>query len=79
MIVVSSIDISGLRKAHLRQLADYIRARDEIGEQWYSGNREQFEARHVDLLALAATLYELVDNNEKVIAKKSSKRAGRSR
>jgi len=48
---VDSISIRGLRKSHLRQLVAYIRERDHDG--WYYGPREQFERRHVDLLALA--------------------------
>lgn len=48
---VDSISIRGLRKAHLRQLATYIRERDCEG--WYYGPREQFERRHADLLKLA--------------------------
>jgi len=41
------ISLSGLRLAHLRQLASYIRQREEDG--WYYGNKEQFEKRHADL------------------------------
>ena len=48
---VSTIGIKGLRKAHLRQLVEYIRRRDREG--WYYGPRGQFEKRHQDLLALA--------------------------
>ena len=48
---IDSISICGLRKAHLRQLVSYIRDRDREG--WYYGPRDQFERRHVDLLALA--------------------------
>ena len=58
---VDSIPIRGLRKAHLRQLATYIHARDREG--WYYGPREQFERRHADLLKLADWI-EAIANDE---------------
>ncbi len=58
---VDSISIRGLRKAHLRQLATYIRERDREG--WYYGPREQFERRHADLLKLADRI-EAIANDE---------------
>ena len=58
---VDSISIRGLRKAHLRQLATYIRKRDREG--WYYGPREQFERRHADLLKLADRI-EAIANDE---------------
>lgn len=35
--VFESLDLSGLRKAHLVQLLSYLEARDHTG--WYYGNR----------------------------------------
>jgi len=62
---VDSIPIKGLRKPHLRQLVSYIRERDIEG--WYYGNKEQFEARHKDLLELAKVLEDIVnDKNAKL-------------
>ncbi len=58
---VDSISIRGLRKAHLRQLANYIHERDREG--WYYGPREQFERRHADLLELADRI-EAIANDE---------------
>jgi len=52
--VVDGIPLAGLRKAHLRQLASYIRSRDTEG--WYYGQRDQFEKRHADLLKMAEWL-----------------------
>ena len=43
----SSMELTGLRRAHLRQLLLYIEARETW--EWYTGNREQFERRHREL------------------------------
>ena len=59
---VDSISIKGLRKAHLRQLAAYIRDRDHSG--WYYGPKEQFEQRHKDLLDFADKLCYIADDND---------------
>lgn len=59
---VENISLKGFRKAHLRQLADYIHARDLEG--WYYGPREQFEARHKDLLQLANRLLEIANDRD---------------
>ena len=59
---VDSISIRGLRKAHLRQLATYIRERDREG--WYYGPREQFERRHADLLKLADRIEAIADDED---------------
>lgn len=58
--VIDSIPLKGLRKAHLRQLAGYIRERDREG--YYYGPREQFEKRHQDLLKMAAWLDEVASD-----------------
>lgn len=58
---VDSIPLRGLRKAHLRQLAAYIRHRDQEG--WYYGPREQFEKRHTDLIVLAEWLEEVAEDH----------------
>ena len=47
--VFESISLKGLRLSHLRQLASYIEHRD-MHDQWYYGNRMQFEKRHKELL-----------------------------
>lgn len=52
----------GLRKAHLIQLAAYIRHRDYEG--WYYGNRAQFEKRHADLMELADRIETIVNDKE---------------
>lgn len=44
-----SIDLAGLRKAHLVQLFSYLLQRDVDG--WYIGPRAQFEQRHHELKA----------------------------
>ena len=59
---VDNISIRGLRKAHLRQLATYIRERDREG--WYYGPREQFERRHADLLKLADRIEAIADDED---------------
>lgn len=59
---VDNISIRGLRKAHLRQLATYIRQRDHEG--WYYGPREQFERRHADLLKLADRIEAIADDED---------------
>ena len=64
---IDSINIRGLRKAHLTQLAAYIRDRDDDG--WYYGNREHFEKRHADLLKLAERLERIAGDPDVVIAK----------
>lgn len=43
------IDLTGLRKAHLQQLLNYVEARDQW--EWYAGNRAQFDKRHQELKA----------------------------
>lgn len=48
MTVIDSISIEGLRRAHFTQLYSYLEARDR--EEWYYGNRDQFERRHRELL-----------------------------
>ena len=58
--VIDSIPLTGLRKAHLRQLAGYIRERDREGH--YYGPREQFENRHRDLLELANWLDDVAND-----------------
>lgn len=65
---VDSISICGFRKAHLRQLANYIQARDK--DKWYYGPREQFEQRHTDLLDFARRLEEIAYDVDARIAKK---------
>lgn len=52
--VFDAIPTRGLRKAHLRQLAAYIRDRDNDG--WYYGTKQHFELRHQELLQLADML-----------------------
>jgi hypothetical protein len=42
-----SLDLKGLRPAHLNQLYSYIENREREG--WYYGNKKQFENRHQDL------------------------------
>ena len=64
---VDSISIRGLRKAHLRQLVEYIRQRDD--DAWYYGNREQFEKRHADLLELADRVENIANDNDARIEK----------
>lgn len=59
---LDSVSIRGLRKAHLRQLAEYIRHRDFDG--WYYGKREQFEKRHADLLELADRIDGIVNDDD---------------
>jgi hypothetical protein len=57
---VDSISIRGLRKTHLLQLVRYIQNRDNEG--WYYGQRDQFERRHADLLALADRIKAIVND-----------------
>ena len=59
---IDSISICGLRKSHLRQLVSYIRNRDRKG--WYYGPRDQFERRHVDLLALADRIEAIANDTD---------------
>ena len=59
---VDSISLAGLRKAHLRQLAAYIRHIHH--EDWRYGCRVQFNARHRDLLALADRLETIADDRD---------------
>lgn len=42
-----SIPLTGLRKAHLGQLLDYLTQREADG--WYYGPKAQFEKRHHEL------------------------------
>ena len=57
---IDCISIKGLRKAHLKQLAEYIRYTDG----WYYGSKEQFEQRHKDLLRFADMLYDIANDND---------------
>lgn len=57
---VDYIPIKGLRKAHLKQLAYYIIRQ----EDWYYGNRKQFEQRHKDLVRFADMLYDIANDND---------------
>jgi len=59
--VIDGIPLEGLRKAHLRQLAGYIRERDRDG--YYYGPKEQFEKRHADLLKMADWIDDVADDN----------------
>jgi len=45
--VFESISLKGLRKAHLQQLFNYIEDRER--DEWYYGNKGQFEKRHKEL------------------------------
>ena len=63
---VDSISIRGLRKAHLRQLASYIRERDKEG--WYYGVREHFDRRHQDLVGIADLLEAIADDPDARVA-----------
>lgn len=62
---VDSISIRGLTKAHLRQLAAYIR--DESG--WYHGHPAHLALRHTDLLEMADELERLATDPDICIAK----------
>jgi hypothetical protein len=42
-----SLSLKGKRITHLRQLLSYIEHREQ--DEWYYGNREQFEKRHKEL------------------------------
>ena len=44
-----SIELAGLRKAHLQQLLWYLEERER--DYWYVGGREQFDKRHEELKA----------------------------
>lgn len=57
---IDSVSIKGLRKTHLKQLAYYITKQDD----WYYGNRKQFEQRHKDLLRFADILYDIANDND---------------
>jgi len=41
------VNIRGLRKTHFEQLLTYLENRDR--EEWYYGNKNQFEKRHEEL------------------------------
>jgi len=41
------LPLKGLKKNHLRQLLSYLEQAEE--DEWYYGNREQFERRHAEL------------------------------
>ena len=69
---IDSISIKGFRKAHLRQLASYIRDQDEQG--WYYGPQDHFEKRHQDLLRLAEELEQIADDPDARIARKETNR-----
>lgn len=43
-----SISLKGLRISHLKQLSNYIHARDDDG--WYYGPKKLFEKRHKELI-----------------------------
>jgi len=65
--VYGEISIKGMRKAHLRQLSNYIHERDR--EEWHYGNKEQFESRHKDLIKWVDDLCEFFDASDVKIAK----------
>jgi hypothetical protein len=46
-VIFESLDLKGIRPAHLKQLLSYIESRDKTG--WYYGPKDQFEKRHTDL------------------------------
>ena len=41
------VDITGLRATHFEQLLSYLENRER--EDWYYGNKKQFDQRHDDL------------------------------
>jgi len=45
--VFESLDLTGMRKTHLRQLLGYVLRAEEEGT--YSGNKEQFWKRHKEI------------------------------
>lgn len=67
MISIDNLSIVGMRKAHLRQLVSYIRHRDI--DEWYYGNKGQFEKRHSDLLEFANMIEEIADDVDVCIKK----------
>ena len=73
--VVEGLSLAGLRKAHLRQLACYIRNRDTEG--WYYGPRDQFEKRHADLLRLAEQCDEIANDASARLPNRPGSPAGR--
>ena len=48
-ILFDRMELTGLRKAHLAQLLEYVAQREVDG--WYSGPRALFEQRHHELKA----------------------------
>lgn len=68
-IIIDSISIAGLRKTHLQQLANYIINADDGS---YYGNKEQYRARHNDLLYIAEKLWSIAGDPDYKIAKRHS-------
>jgi len=68
--LIDALPIDGFRRTHLRQLAGYIRQRDADG--YYYGNRDQFEARHRDLLEFADMLEGVAEDPDARFPKKAS-------
>lgn len=64
---IDSISIKGMRKAHLRQLSEYIFWAGQSGD--YYGNQIQFYKRHETLMVLAGFLRALADDKDLRIAK----------
>jgi hypothetical protein len=73
--VIEGIPLKGLRKAHLRQLAGYIRDRDRDG--YYYAPKEQFEKRHADLLKMADWLDGVAADNSSRLPNASLTLAGK--
>jgi len=44
----SNVSIAGLRRTHFDQLFSYLNHRDK--DEWYYGDKKQFEKRHAELL-----------------------------
>ncbi len=66
--VFSEVDIKGMRKTHFDQLLMYIMERDR--EEWYYGNKEQFEKRHRDLMQWVEGILLCLENNDYIIPRK---------
>ena len=67
-IIFDEVSIKGLRITHFAQLLAYLEERER--DEWYIGNRDQFEKRHKELKEWLNGIIDYASHNGVVIPKK---------
>lgn len=69
--IINDVSIKGLRKVHFSQLIQYLDTRDR--ENWYYGNKEQFQNRHDELYNWIENIIETLSQDGVKVSKNKEK------